>query len=243
MHWSNFLQQLGISKSVISYLERIEKETGRGIIFKRYPIGNACFKYDKTNIIIGLNKDKLYNNPDIDRIMAHEATHAFLQYKKKYCCPDPDQVNTPKEGDILSYITTMINDIVVNKILQDKGFPPFTIEYINTLTKYIQMMYKSESFYNLVNKPRDVVFIWLVLRYITAWGFLQYYDLDVHSTRIIKKFLEIYKKKLPEEFNTADKVKEIIIQNGIFTSEGQNKAMEEVFKLLMPNRQIKLIVG
>jgi hypothetical protein len=71
----------------------------------------------------------------------------------------------------------------------------------------------------------------MVSRYILAWGFLRYYSLPEGVHFILQKFLEVYSKAYPHHYPHTARVKEIILQNDVFTAEGECRAMQEIMEL------------
>ena len=57
---------------------------------------------------------------------------------------------------------------------------------------------------------------WMVLRYINAWGLVEYCSLDQNVKDIISEYLRAFKNAYPKQFGMADQIKIIVKQNNIF---------------------------
>jgi len=123
----------------------------------------SVFKLDPKYIRVEIIEKKYYDSKgEIDQegiewMIAHEVTHGLLAYKKKYCQFEfkSVRVHNELEEDSASLLFTMIEDIVVSKIMHENNFQPYPYEYldkIQTDTKYIR---KSKGkFPNFIKIPR-----------------------------------------------------------------------------------------
>ena len=48
---------------------------------------------------------------------------------------------------------------------------------------------------------------------------------------ILQEFLEVYSKAYPHHYPHAARVKEIILENDVFTAQGECRAMQEIMRL------------
>lgn len=194
----------------------------------------AVFKLHPVYILVEIIEKELNSREEIECIIAHEVTHGLLAYKKNYCRYNTLILNnSEEEGKSADMLFTMIEDIVVNKIIDKNNFlQPFLKSYINTVIKReIEPLRDRKDCYEVGNHYpiyRDRFMVW---RCIQAWSFLKYFDFDNDSKRIICEYLELFKKSYPEQYEQAIKTKEIIRKNKIFTSEGFCKAIKKCLDL------------
>ena len=73
--------------------------------------------------------------------------------------------------------------------------------------------------------------VFMIARYIQAWGYLKYFNLDETAIKTLSEFLELFQKSYPEQYERAKKIKEIIIKNNIFEAEGYNKTIWECLEI------------
>jgi hypothetical protein len=72
---------------------------------------------------------------------------------------------------------------------------------------------------------------WMVLRYIIAWGLVEYCSLDQKSEDLIGEYLRAFQNAYPKQFSMAEQVKSIIKENDIFEAQGYRKAMASILDL------------
>ena len=225
---------LELSEKIKAYIEKIEKETGRSVSIKMVPdVGlrgmKAEFELDPEYIRV-----KIVQNIETEKIeqsIAHEITHGFLAYKKKYCqleyLYEPNEI----EENSVNIIVTMIEDIVVNKIINKENFQPYPHDYLVKIQNDTKNIRKSKGRFPQLHQDPVLNDRIMILRYIGAWGFLKYLNLDSFSRRIISKFIKCFKKSYPTQYEAAGQIEKIILENNIFTSEGYNKTIKECLDL------------
>jgi len=222
-----------------NYLAKIQNETGREIVFQRVDVlgisGIPCsYQYHPSRILILVRRDVDFADPRTRQYIAHEATHGLLEHAKGHFRAVLKRDASEDEKRQAEILATIIEDIVVNRILQDEGFPPFSSVYLPMVRKETDSIRKGESLYNLYKQvSNDTLTIdrFIVFRYIMAWGFLKYLSLETHEREIIEEFLETFETKCLKEFEMATQVRTIILQNDILSAEGNNNAMKELVKL------------
>lgn len=229
-----------VSPRLEKYLRVIEEETGLPVKILQSPdLGitgaRAAFNYHPDYTVVVLNSSEPRLNADLERSVAHEATHGYILHKLGYC----RAVFTEKTSDDIkrkaNVLFSMVEDLAVNRIIQENGFPPFGSEYLPMLKKEIEVAEagetEGENFYRQFTSDLEFEDIIMVSRYILAWGFLRYYSLPLEIRFIIQKFLEVYSKAYPHHYPHAARVKEIILRNDVFTAPGECQAMQEIMKL------------
>lgn len=224
------------SKKLANYLGKITNETGRQIIIEeKNDFGlagmTAAFLFHPSHIIVRIAPGSQITDPGVERSIAHEVTHGLLIYKKGYCQCVYKRRASDKENKNVSLLVTMIDDIVVNKIIHEEGFSPFGSKYLPMVKEETKAAPEGRDYYNrfsddLVFKDRFMVF-----RYIMAWGFLQYFPLEPSVRKQIRKFIKSFQKSYPKQYEMANQIKELILQNDIFTPEGHRNTMERILNL------------
>ena len=84
----------------------------------------------------------------------------------------------------------MIEDIVVNKIVQDEGFAALAPRYLDIVKKEIAAALEGKDYYakyaySPVFKNRFMVF-----RFILAWGCMRYHNLKPAALKTLGRFLK-----------------------------------------------------
>jgi len=234
------LDYFQVSSRLEKYLRVIEEETGLPVKILQSPdLGitgaRAAFNYHPDYTVVVLNSSQPRLSEDLERSVAHEATHGYILHKLGYCravFTEKASEDVKKKANVLFSI---VEDLAVNRIIQENGFPPFGSEYLPMLKKEIEVAKagetEGEKFYSQFTSDLEFEDIIMVSRYILAWGFLRYYPLAPEIRVILQKFLEVYSKAYPHHYPHAAQVKEIILQNDVFTAQGECRAMQKIMKL------------
>ena len=231
-----------LSDKLQVYIAKVEKETGRQTLIKTVQnVGltgmTARFSEHPTHIFIEVVQ-ALQQDEQIEQSIAHEATHGLLAYAKGYCQIKPKHTLATLESDSINILATMIEDIVVNKIIQENGFLPYNSKYLETVKKETKALRKNQDYYQDFQNPFKDRF--MVFRYITAWGFLKYYDLDESSRKIIARFESDFKLSRPKQYKFANQIKDILLQHDIFSAEGYCQVISESLKLWELNNLVNI---
>jgi hypothetical protein len=129
----------------------------------------------------------------------------------------------------------MVEDVVVNRIIQDNGFLSFGSEYLPMLQREVDVAEKGEqsgeAFYQLFSPDPQTEDILMISRYIIAWGFLNYHSFKKDVQNLIQEFLQKFQQHYSHHYPRASNVQEIIQKHDIFTAEGQCQAIKEIIEL------------
>ncbi len=237
------------SQKLTEYLNKIELITGREIKFFESPdLGingiTAAYNYHSNYIQITLNMENPRSTDDRERSVAHEATHGYLMHKLKFCRPIfHENVDDNYKRDV-HLLFTMLEDIVVNKIIQYNGFHPFGHEYLPMVTEEIKIAHKGEEegekFYKRFTDNPHLEALLMISRYIIAWGFLKYYHLEPHEEKLILEFTQTFQKYYPDYYKFCVKIEEIIEENNIFIANDECRAIQLILHLFKLDAGIEL---
>jgi len=224
------------SKKLENYLTKIQNETGREIVIQRSDdLGLSgmlsAFSYDPSHIFVQFVSSIDMTDPRVEHLIAHEATHGFLTLKKGYCSYFLKRPASGIEKRHVRILFTMVDDIVVNKTIQEESFPPFSSVYLSMVRMETKSILRGEDIYNQFSDDPLFKDRFMVFRYVMAWGFLKYFDLKSHDRRTIKKFTKAFENRCPKQSEMASQVRKTILENDIFTAEGRNNCMKELLKL------------
>ena len=229
------LTMLKLSEKVRAYIEEVEKETGYNVSIENFQGGDARVTLDHKHkyIHVEINEEgyKEDSEEEIDFTIAHEVTHEFLSLKKKYCrlsCGDEMRDTVER---IETRLASMIEDIVVNKIIQKKNYRPYSTQCLDDVKWETKLARKGLDCYKSYNNDPTYKDMYMVSRYIQAWGILRYFNPGEINKKTIHKFLKIFQKSYPKQYEEAEKIKEIILENDIFTREGYCKTIKECLDL------------
>ncbi len=237
------LKKSKLSEKLKEYINKVEEETGLPALIKSaQDVGlqgmNAVFKLDPKYIRIEIIEEKYCDSKGevdqegIECVIAHEVIHALLAYKKKYyqfyILPKCNKL----EDNSVRLICSMIEDLVVNKIMYENNFQLLPKRYINGLKDDIEDLHKGKDCYENYNKyPPIHKNRFVVYRYILAWGVLRYFIPGETDKKTICKFLKIFQKSYPKQYEEAEQIIKIILEKDIFTREGQCKTIKKCLAL------------
>ena len=232
-----------LSEKLKEYIKKVEEETGRPALIKSVQdVGlngmSAMFVLDPKYIRVEIVEKLFYNSKgEIDQegiecVIAHEVIHGFLAYKKKYYQFDIVGRRNKLEDNSIRLICSMIEDLVVNKIMRENNFQLLPKRYINRIKDEIEDLRKGKDCYENYNKY-SLVFKdrYIVYRYILSWGVLKYFNPGEIDKKIIYRFLKIFQKSYPKQYKEAEQIIKIILENDIFTPEGCCKTIKECLAL------------
>ena len=243
-----------LSEKVEGYIKKVEEETGRPALIKSVQdVGlngmSAVFILDPKYIRVEIIEKNFYDSKgEIDQggfecVIAHEVTHGLLAYKKKYYQLDIVHKCNKLEKDSIDLIHSMIEDLVVNKIMHENNFQVLPKRYINRVKDEIEDLLKGKDCYENYNKyPLIFKDRYIVYRHILSWGVLKYFNPGEFDKKIIYKFLKIFQKLYPKQYKEAEQIIKIILKNDIFTPEGCRKATKESLDLWNLTNLVKFYI-
>lgn len=223
----------GFSPKLQSYIKEIEVKTNREVAIQlvtdlSLPGMQAAFIPDSKNILIQVKEG--LNIVTLEQSIAHEVTHGFLIYGYSYPTPEARTSITPIQKETIQLLITMIEDIVVNHIIYENGFPPFAPKYINEVKNEINAAENNKDYYSYF-LDLDFKNKFKIFRYIIAWGFLQYFSLSQIETAILSKFVKKFQYYFPGQYRMAKAIEKTILMNDIFTVAGYKKTIVECLRL------------
>ena len=222
-----------LSDKLQKYIAKVEQETGRQVLIQTVQnVGlsgmTARFSEHPTHILIEVAAS-LQRDEQTEQSIAHEATHGLLAYSKGYCRTTPKHSLHSMETNSISILVTMVEDIVVNKIIQENGFWAHEATYLETVKKETKALRKNQDYYREFQNPFKDRF--MVFRYIMAWGFLQYYDIDESTRTVLARFENDFRLSRPKQYKVASQIREILLQNDIFSADGYCQAIKESLRV------------
>jgi hypothetical protein len=237
-----------LSDKLLDYKNLIEKETGKEIKFTFVDnVGlrgvDASYFYHPDYIDI-----QVVNNispEQAEQSLPHEFTHGWLNHKLKYAYIKPKRGLSEKEFFLASLLGTMIEDLIVNKHLQDENFPPLSSGYLPNTKKETRMLRKTKNYFSKSTDPnltdvdkRNRIITW---RYVFAWGFREFLELGLSDKNVLLEFIRALRYAHPAQCQIASQIIKLIQENNIFTREGHYKVIDECIKLWGLTDTVELI--
>ena len=241
---------MNFSPKLKEFLNKIESETGHHIKFmESSDLGikgiTAAFQYHPQYILIILDREYPRTQEDLERSIAHEAAHGYIIYKMGFCRTKYNSGVSDEYKRDVQLVLTMVEDIVVNKIISENGFPPYGTEYMPMVREEIRIAREGEAageeFYHKFAATPHLEALLMISRYIIAWGFLKYYELVADDYKLIEEFIRTFKKFYPDYYNFAGKIEKILDGNDIFKGKEECKTVREILKLFNMDQGVILI--
>ncbi|MHA1795907.1 MAG: hypothetical protein ACTSUK_07335, partial [Promethearchaeota archaeon] len=145
-------------------------------------------------IIIGVKKLNDLKNQENERTIAHEATHGYVTISLGYWQFVEREKTAPPLKFLISNISSLIEDFVVNKITQENGFEPIPVDYFDTLKQTTERMRMGEEILTIFNEYPEFRIAILISNYFLAWGSNEYLDLKDTEREVLKDYLTQFNK-------------------------------------------------
>lgn len=215
------------------YLAKVEKETGRPIIIEKGegvlpPTGTAGWQPHPTDITIFVNLARLQGE-NLERAIAHEATHGLFAYARNHCQIFPMLNIDPMQDLSTSWLGSMIEDIAVNTLIQANGYMPYDSNYLEMVRRQTEAFRLRRDAYSQYDEPYKSRY--MVNRYVYGWAFLNYFKIAPAARKILQEFMAEFERVRPVQFRLAHQVTKAIAAHDVLTAEGSCKAMWDVARL------------
>lgn len=239
-----------LPKKVKDYFLRVERETQGNIILKAVsslPSGMVAasnLEKGNRNIIISVVLRAFKNKTDLCQSLVHEATHGLLLYGKGYYMLEPETGTVPslEEIQLRNILGTMIDDIIVNFTIKQEGFAPFSEKYIPMVEKETECIIQGKDIY-ATHLQTGMVFYskFKIFRYMLAWSFIEYFNLEDEIVLLLRKYLECFKDKFPKEYAECKEIIILLKKYNIFSPENHKIVCEEISKLWGLDKKMRMV--
>lgn len=229
-----------LSRKCKKYIKWVEKKTRLKVNInweiKARPDGGRAWTQPAPDCInVWIVNDKKTTQNEIEQSIAHEITHNYLWHKKKYQIVN---IINEKERRNINLIITAIEDIPVNFFIQNKGFSPFSPNYIDMVKREIDSMRNNEYGSHIQDEKYKNVL--MINRYIFAWSFIKFFDIEINNKKILKEFIYEFNKKYTDILPQIKQIQDVFLENDIFTSKGHKIIISSVLENFNFNNLIKI---
>ncbi len=158
--------------------------------------------------------------PAAERLVVHELTRGRLLYARGYVRLEPAAGIAESERQSLVVVSTMVDDVVVNAVMQREGFTPYDNVYMEEMARETRSAEAGKDHY--VQFSFDPAFKrrFMIFRYVLAWGTLQYLTLSSFESRRINRFLKAFAKAYPKTWQASERVQGLFTAHDAFTAAG-----------------------
>ena len=218
---------------LLKYIEYVECQTKRQVKLEYVDGFNLSgtsfgFRLDPHYLCVGVLSGNNLQDYKAERSIAHEITHGLLIYGLGYYALTAKECASDEDIQYLSLLS-IIDDIVVNKIIQEHGFPALGSTYYEMLNREIQAARHGVEIYDS-SYPTLFKRRYMALRYILAWGASEYNELDPTHHNLIAEFLRVFQKAFSRQYMVARDIEELIRKNDIFEAIGHKKTIETILQ-------------
>lgn len=220
------------SRHLREYLGRIQEQTGREVVIREdhhrlTADSPGSFLPHPEYLLVLVRAGWRGDGPELERLIAHEATHGLLIYGRGYSSL---KLTGHDSGGLVRLVVTMVDDIVVNRLIQEGGFPPFHSSYLETVRRASEATRQGKGICTRFSDPR-MRDRYMVFSYILAWGFSAYCELAPEELRVIGEFLQLFAESYPEQYQIASQVRAALEENDVFHPAGHRAATERLLDL------------
>lgn len=226
-----------LSDALQRFYSFVESESGRKITLQQADfVGlrgmDIAFAHHPTNIVIEI---VLPFNGTIDQLeesLAHEAGHGLLTYGKGYTHLEIKQEINDEAVFSLSVIATMLDDVPVNKLIQEHGFRLHNKSYERRVKREAKSAKRKDmSFYRNAG-PNDLTAKrFAISSYVGAWACLKYLTLSSTQRDALRKFRKNFKRAYPNLSREGLIICELFKVHDVFTPTGHENILKEVVSL------------
>lgn len=225
------------SEQLNAYLAWVRSETGRDVLIQEVDdvgLGGMSFAFRRHDTHIDIIHAKLLqcSQRQFEQSIAHEATHGLLLYGWGYADLRPTaEPRSEYVTQAIGIMATMIDDVVVNKVIADHGFAPYGEVYPSMVNQETKAARKRQmGFYATVSKDETVRCRFRVYRYVTARAFREFYSLPTGMGRKLGKFGKAFRIGYPEDADEGDWIVGLMVDQDVLSPKGHRRVLSEVVK-------------
>jgi len=170
--------------------------------------------------------------PHFEAGFAHEATHGLL-YFRKYAQPRHEKALSELEKEYVSNCQTMVQDLVVNKLIEDNGFKVCDDRLVAVMVGETEAHLKGGLIYEKGDFAKDLKLQTMlrVMKRLLYEASLNYPNTNPTDREAILAFLEAHGRTCPQDVTYTETIKTFINGEDLFTKAGYKKAVNEVAAL------------
>jgi len=168
----------------------------------------------------------------LEESLAHEAGHGLLTYGRGYTHLEINQEIDDEAVFSLSVIATMLDDVPVNRLIQDHGFRLHNESYARRVKREAKSAKRKDmSFYRNVGPSDLTAKRFGISSYVGAWACLKYLTLSSTQRDALKKFRKNFKRAYPNLSREGLIICELFKVHDVFTPTGHENILKEVVSL------------
>jgi hypothetical protein len=229
-------QILDLSDKLRAFALRVEAEVKRPLKIdgKADPNASNFSTYadstDKTYMRVVI--DPTVSGWSREQSIAHEMIHWLLWRRrfKNVSCLNSNGVRK-SQYDMLSALSTVIDDVAVHNIQDTEGFGPYNNRFRKKLEIELDYINRSMRPYGNLSGFPVVTGTYVSCGYAMAWSSIQYHELNSEMETFLQGYMQAVKQNLPDDYAKARTIVSAVEKYGVFEPEGQSKAFAEVVKV------------
>ncbi len=160
---------------------------------------------------------------------AHEATHWLLGFRG-YAQPKPKKKLSDLENEYISICQTMVQDLVVNRLIEDNGFKVCGDRLVALMVLETEAHLKGGITYGKGDFAKDgkLQTMQRVMKRLLYEASLDYPGTSLSDRTAILAFLKAHGETCPLDVTHSETIQAFIKSEDIFTTEGYKKVVNEV---------------
>jgi hypothetical protein len=223
-----------LSEKTKNFFEYVKNETGKPIqIQQSKSVGlqgmNFAFTHDPSFIILEIVLPFGGSIDQFENSLAHEACHGLLTYSRGYVHLKPVNAIKGNVSFSLSVIGTMVDDVPVNKLIQDYGFRAYGENYLRMVKREGKFASKGDrTIYNNTGPDEESRKRFMIYRYVAAWTYLQYFIMNSLDRSSLQKFRKSFSRAYPDIGKEGSNICECFKKYDVFSKEGHEEIIKKV---------------
>jgi hypothetical protein len=223
------------SERLARYLAHVQERTARTVSIEPYegagPTDNPRASLELgpgiADIEIRFRPIRPLSNPETEKQIAHELTHALMVYAQGYEIPCAPTEVPQFSVQTVAEIVDLVDDVIVDVTIHDLGFQIVTSDHLARYEEMALVLQTATSRSQIDPFEDDPirVEIGLVSDYIYAWAVPRYADVGNQARALYARFTRRFPQIMKVEFAKARRIKKLMNANNIFTHEGRTQVV------------------
>lgn len=234
------------SQKLEEYLRKVRTATRRDIIL------NPVESLGMTGMYFGyrigtenINIDCVLPYPgseeQFEQSIAHEATHGLIVFARGFLELNPILPLSQVERNTCSIIATMVDDVPVNKILEEEGFRPLAENYFHMVDRETKAVRRHQHAIDQKAGPVDVIQRrYMIYRYVSAWTNNHYYFIKLFEKEKLNRFRKAFQRSYPQEAAEGNKIQELFRLHDVLSPEGHRVIVQELLTMWNLKEKVEL---
>lgn len=183
---------------------------------------------------------------DVFRSLIHEAYHGILLFIDGFFRLEKRKGMslTEEEEYIITRIRTLIDDIIVNHRVNQKGFPKFGQNFIPFTKKIIESIDKNQdTWFSPIGERlgEKCSSKFRISRYITTWAIIRFFKLEDDELSLLGRFLTRFRNNYLADYRECKEIIKIFNDYDVFKIEDHKLISEKIAEMWQIKEKIEMV--